>query len=117
MSTVPPDFPRQLDDEAKRAGYTSHDARVLGNPEHARNGELRVMVGGEEAVFQSVLGILESQLHDDSVFDQRSDAHGDDGNTLRRTDPDQQDDDHSRGGLQGWLSTVERRYANLYFPR
>jgi 3-hydroxyisobutyrate dehydrogenase len=60
MSTVPPDFPRQLDEEAKQAGYSSLDARVLGNPEHARNGELRVMVGGEEAVFQSVLGILET---------------------------------------------------------
>jgi 3-hydroxyisobutyrate dehydrogenase len=60
MSTVPPDFPRQLDQRAKEAGCTSLDARVLGNPEHARTGELRVMVGGEEAVFQGVLNILET---------------------------------------------------------
>jgi 3-hydroxyisobutyrate dehydrogenase len=60
MSTVPPEFPRQLDQQAKAAGYASLDARVLGNPEHARTGELRVMVGGEHEVFERVLEILEA---------------------------------------------------------
>jgi 3-hydroxyisobutyrate dehydrogenase len=60
MSTVPPSFPRELDEKAKQAGYTTLDARVLGNPHHARTGELRVMVGGDENVFRSVANILET---------------------------------------------------------
>jgi len=48
MSTVPPDFARA---EAERVRATQRrrlDACVLGNPFHARSGELRVMIGGLE---------------------------------------------------------------------
>lgn len=60
MSTVPPEFPQELEVKASALGVRTLDARVLGNPEHARGGELRVMVGGDEAVFQEMLGILET---------------------------------------------------------
>lgn len=59
-STVPPDFPREVEARAAEMGCTSLDARVLGNPDHARNGELRIMVGGDEAVFRELLPILET---------------------------------------------------------
>jgi len=58
MSTVPPDFARELAAQAREAGYRPLDACVLGNPMHARQGELRVMVGGEEADFAAVEGLL-----------------------------------------------------------
>ncbi len=48
MSTVPPDFARELAERAKDAGYRALDACVYGAPMHARSGELRVMVGGDE---------------------------------------------------------------------
>lgn len=57
-STVPPAFARDLAARASEAGYRAVDACVLGNPQHARNGELRVMVGADEADFHAVEGIL-----------------------------------------------------------
>jgi 3-hydroxyisobutyrate dehydrogenase len=54
MSTVPPSFARELADRASAAGYAALDACVLGAPHHARTGELRVMVGGEEGDFQAL---------------------------------------------------------------
>ena len=60
MSTVPPAFPKQLEAKAADAGFVTLDARVLGNPDHARQGELRIMVGGDEAVYQKFAGILET---------------------------------------------------------
>jgi 3-hydroxyisobutyrate dehydrogenase len=60
LSTVPPAFPRELAEKAAQAGYKSLDACVLGAPKHARSGELRVMVGGDEGVFQSVSDILQA---------------------------------------------------------
>jgi len=60
MSTVPPEFPRELAAKAAEAGFVALDARVLGNPQHARDGELRVMVGGEEETYQALLDILET---------------------------------------------------------
>jgi 3-hydroxyisobutyrate dehydrogenase len=60
MSTVPPDFARELASKAKEDGKHALDTCVLGNPMHSRQGELRVMVGGDERDFKSVLGILET---------------------------------------------------------
>ncbi len=58
MSTVPPDFARDLAVRAREAGYHALDACVLGNPMHARSGELRVMAGGEDADFTAVEPVL-----------------------------------------------------------
>src|SRR5207249_9924890 len=58
MSTVPPGFAREMAGAAAAAGYHAIDACVLGNPQHARGGELRVMVGAEEADFRAVEPIL-----------------------------------------------------------
>lgn len=59
MSTVPPDFPRQVAARAAAAGHHALDACVLGNPMHARQGEMRVMAGGEEQDFRAVEPLLE----------------------------------------------------------
>lgn len=59
MSTVPPGFARELSAKAAKAGYKSLDACVLGNPMHAREGDMRVMVGGDEATFHEVENILQ----------------------------------------------------------
>jgi 3-hydroxyisobutyrate dehydrogenase len=58
MSTVTPDFARELSTKAREAGYRPLDACVLGNPMHARSGELRVMAGGHEEDFRAVEGLL-----------------------------------------------------------
>jgi 3-hydroxyisobutyrate dehydrogenase len=60
MSTVPPDFARELAGRAREAGYRALDACVLGNPFHARQGELRVMAGGDEDDFRAVEPLLEA---------------------------------------------------------
>lgn len=60
MSTVPPDFARELAGRAGQAGYRALDACVLGNPFHARQGELRVMAGGDEGDFRAVEPLLEA---------------------------------------------------------
>jgi 3-hydroxyisobutyrate dehydrogenase len=59
LSTVPPGFARELSAKAAKAGYKSLDACVLGNPRHAREGDMRVMVGGDEATFKEVENILQ----------------------------------------------------------
>jgi 3-hydroxyisobutyrate dehydrogenase len=60
MSTVPPDFARELEDTAKANGHRALDACVLGAPQHSRSGELRVMVGGSEEDFRAVEGVLDT---------------------------------------------------------
>lgn len=60
LSTVPPDFARDLAKRAQAAGYKALDACVYGAPMHARSGELRVMVGGDEADFATIGPILEA---------------------------------------------------------
>lgn len=57
-STVTPDFARELAGRAREAGYRPLDACVLGNPMHARQGELRVMAGGAEDDFREVEPLL-----------------------------------------------------------
>jgi 3-hydroxyisobutyrate dehydrogenase len=60
LSTVSPDFSRETARRAEESGYRAIDACVLGNPDHARQGELRVMVGGAEDDFHAVEPILET---------------------------------------------------------
>jgi len=60
MSTVPPDFAKALSAEAAAAGFHALDTCVYGAPFHARSGDLRVMVGGDETDFEAVLPVLES---------------------------------------------------------
>jgi 3-hydroxyisobutyrate dehydrogenase len=60
LSTVPPDFSRETASRVAEAGYRALDACVLGNPQHAREGELRVMVGGDEEDFRAVEPILQA---------------------------------------------------------
>jgi 3-hydroxyisobutyrate dehydrogenase len=60
MSTVPPSFARELAGRASEGGYRALDACVLGAPHHARTGELRVMVGGEQSDFRALESLLET---------------------------------------------------------
>jgi 3-hydroxyisobutyrate dehydrogenase len=60
MSTVPPDFARELGERAREAGYRHLDTCVLGNPMHSRQGELRVMAGGDEGDFRAMEPLLEA---------------------------------------------------------
>jgi 3-hydroxyisobutyrate dehydrogenase len=48
LSTVPPAYAKEQPARLAEHGYRVLDACVLGNPFHARQGELRVMVGGDE---------------------------------------------------------------------
>lgn len=58
MSTVPPSFSQSLSAEAAEAGYHALDTCVYGAPFHARSGDLRVMVGGDESDFEAVSDVL-----------------------------------------------------------
>jgi 3-hydroxyisobutyrate dehydrogenase len=60
MSTVPPSYARELSERVAGDGYRALDARVFGAPMHARQGELRVMVGGAEEDVQAIDGILDT---------------------------------------------------------
>lgn len=46
MSTVAPDFARDLQARLAETGHRGLDACVLGNAQHAKDGELRFMIGG-----------------------------------------------------------------------
>jgi len=59
MSTVAPDFARDL---AARLATTAHralDACVLGNAQHAKDGELRFMIGGTEEDAAALTPVIE----------------------------------------------------------
>ncbi len=60
MSTVSPDFARTNAERATAAGYRVLDACVLGNPFHARSGDLRVMIGGTAEDVASLLPVFEA---------------------------------------------------------
>jgi 3-hydroxyisobutyrate dehydrogenase len=47
MSTVAPDFATSLQSRLAETGHRGVDACVLGNAQHAKDGELRFMIGGE----------------------------------------------------------------------
>jgi 3-hydroxyisobutyrate dehydrogenase len=49
-----------MPDRVAAAGHKALDACVLGAPFHARSGDLRVMVGGDEADFEALNGIFET---------------------------------------------------------
>jgi 3-hydroxyisobutyrate dehydrogenase len=58
MSTVPPDFSRETAEKAGAAGYHALDSCVLGAPFHARSGDLRVMVGGEQSDYDALQDVF-----------------------------------------------------------
>jgi 3-hydroxyisobutyrate dehydrogenase len=60
MSTVPPDFARAEAERVREQGRHRLDACVLGNPFHARSGDLRVMVGGAEEDAAALQGVFET---------------------------------------------------------
>jgi 3-hydroxyisobutyrate dehydrogenase len=60
MSTVPPSYARELAERASAQGYRALDACVFGAPMHARQGELRVMVGGPEEDVAAIGDILDT---------------------------------------------------------
>jgi 3-hydroxyisobutyrate dehydrogenase len=65
LSTVSPDFARRSASRLAGAGQHWLDACLLGNPQHARNGELVLLIGGEErpaSVATPVLRTLAREL-------------------------------------------------------
>ena len=54
MSTVTPEFAQELSGKAAEAGYRAPRHVRPGHPFHARQGELRVMAGGDEGDFGAV---------------------------------------------------------------
>ena len=58
MTTVPPAFAEDLARRATAAGYHALDTCILGNFQHARDGELRFMVGGDEGHFKAIEAVL-----------------------------------------------------------
>jgi 3-hydroxyisobutyrate dehydrogenase len=60
MSTVPPEFCAETAEKAAQAGYRAVEACVYGAPFHARSGELRVMVGGDQADFEALAPVLQT---------------------------------------------------------
>lgn len=59
LSTVDPATMTDLDREARRLGHRMIDAPVSGSPVEAREGNLVLIVGGERALIDEVLPILE----------------------------------------------------------
>lgn len=58
MSTVSPRFAERLAERVAATGHRAVDACVLGNAQHARDGELRFMVGGERTDFEAIHDLL-----------------------------------------------------------
>src|SRR5437667_11776547 len=52
MSTIDPDASIRQAEQAKRAGVHRVDAPVIGNPDMAAKGNLSLLVGGDENVFE-----------------------------------------------------------------
>jgi 3-hydroxyisobutyrate dehydrogenase len=59
-STVAPAFARSVAERLAASGHHAVDACVLGNAQHARDGDLRVMVGGPDEVVTRVRPLLEA---------------------------------------------------------
>ena len=59
MSTVAPDFARGLAARLATTGHRALDACVLGNAQHAKDGELRFMIGGEEEDAAALTPVIE----------------------------------------------------------
>lgn len=60
LSTVPPDFAREEAERVRAKGLHRLDACVLGNPFHARSGDLRVMVGGADEDVAALQNVFET---------------------------------------------------------
>jgi 3-hydroxyisobutyrate dehydrogenase len=60
MSTVPPDFAREEAERLAARGLRRLDACVLGNPFHARSGDLRVMIGGSAEDAEALSDVFET---------------------------------------------------------
>lgn len=59
LSTVSPEAAREFAAVIAEAGHRPLDARVLGNGQHAEQGELRFMVGGEQADLDRLKPVLD----------------------------------------------------------
>ncbi|WP_245573884.1 NAD(P)-dependent oxidoreductase [Amycolatopsis nigrescens] len=65
MSTVSPDAARAFADRVAAAGHRALDSCVLGNAQHAKDGELRFMIGGDAAdvtALQPVFDVLAKEV-------------------------------------------------------
>jgi 3-hydroxyisobutyrate dehydrogenase len=58
MSTVAPDFAVDLHTRLAQTGHRGLDACVLGNAQHAKDGELRFMIGGEAEDVETVRPVI-----------------------------------------------------------
>lgn len=58
-STVSPEFARSVADRVAARGCTMLDACIIGNGQHARDGELRFMVGGDRAAYDRLTAVLD----------------------------------------------------------
>ncbi|MFC0437088.1 NAD(P)-dependent oxidoreductase [Kutzneria buriramensis] len=67
-STTSAESAQEIGDRAERAGLRFVEARVLGNPHHARSGQLRVLVGGPQAYVDAARPLLESIGKDVNVL-------------------------------------------------
>lgn len=63
-STVSPDDARASAARIEAAGHRALDACVLGNARHARDGELRFMIGGDEADVAALRPVLDALAKD-----------------------------------------------------
>jgi 3-hydroxyisobutyrate dehydrogenase len=59
MSTVAPEFAVGLQARLAETGHRGLDACVLGNAQHARDGELRFMIGGAEEDVEALKPVIE----------------------------------------------------------
>ncbi len=57
-STTSPEFARTLGSRLQAAGHQLLEARLLGNAQHARQGELRVMTAGPQPVSEAASSLL-----------------------------------------------------------
>jgi 3-hydroxyisobutyrate dehydrogenase len=64
MSTVAPDFARDLAARLATTGHRALDACVLGNAQHAKDGELRFMIGGAEEDVAALTPVIEPLAKD-----------------------------------------------------
>ncbi|RLG42344.1 MAG: NAD(P)-dependent oxidoreductase [Thermoproteota archaeon] len=60
MSTLYPQFVRELGDAARERGVSLIDAPVLGSTTQAREGRLSIMVGGEEGAYVRARPVLDA---------------------------------------------------------
>ncbi|MEV6603616.1 NAD(P)-dependent oxidoreductase [Kutzneria sp. NPDC051319] len=67
-STTSAESAREIGSLAEKAGLRFVESRVLGNPHHARGGQLRVLVGGPEPYIEAARPLLEAIGKDVNVL-------------------------------------------------